>query len=134
MGGGCFQAAGAWGVAWGCAWLGLRVAGERLQLHFCSCHVSALLHTTNYARNAPGFALHATYRRQFVKVLRLVYNSWLPDLGSHDDDAAAVATRLKTYLDDRLFEKPPEGLAIKKTDISSWWGQREETGGGGGRW
>jgi len=82
----------------------------------------------------PGFALSATYRRQFIKVLRLIYNTWLPDLGTHDDDAAAVATRLKTYLDDRLYEKPPEGLQIRKTDVSSWWGQRAEPGGGPGRW
>ena len=81
-----------------------------------------------------GFALSATFRRQFVKVLRLIYDEWLPDLGTHDDDAAAVATRLRTYLDDRLFERPPEGLAIKRTDVSSWWGLRDEPPqGGGGR-
>jgi hypothetical protein len=63
-----------------------------------------------------------------------VRGPWLADLSARDDDAAAVATRIATYLDDRCFQRPPEGLSIKKTDVSSWWGQREEPGGGGGRW
>ncbi|GBF94860.1 hypothetical protein Rsub_08032 [Raphidocelis subcapitata] len=84
-----------------------------------------------------GFALGATYRRQFAKLLSLVRGPWLQDLSARDDDAAAVATRIATYLDDRCFQRAPEGLSIKKTDVSSWWGQREEPGaggGGGGRW
>jgi hypothetical protein len=55
-----------------------------------------------------------------------VHDDWLPDLGSHDDDAAAVATRLRTYMDDRLFARPPEGLDIKKSDESSYWAQFDE--------
>lgn len=72
------------------------------------------------------------FRRQFLKLLRLVAAEWLPDLARRDDDAAAVAARLKAYLEDRAYEKPPEGLNIKKSDLSSWWGERDEPGASGG--
>ena len=76
---------------------------------FLGCPVSATMET-------------GRYRSQFIKLLRCMYEDFLPELGKKaatDPDIQPLRTLLEHYLTARLFEKEPEGRAMPKVDISS---------------
>ena len=73
----------------------------------------------SYLKHA-GYAMHAAYRGQFGKVLDVIHREFLPALEAKDDaDCRPVVSRMRTYLNERAFMKPPEGREMPVTDTSS---------------
>ena len=67
-----------------------------------------------------GFALWSAYGAQFGKILDVIAGEFLPTLEAKDDaDSRPVVSRMRTYLNERRFLKPPEGRAMPNTDTSS---------------
>jgi|EP00982_Pelagococcus_subviridis_P003056 nucleoporin GLE1 len=68
-----------------------------------------------------GYRMYATYGSQFGKILDVVDQSFLPELeakSGDDPDVRPVASRTRTYLNERTFLKPPEGREMPNTDTS----------------
>eukprot|EP00798_Chlamydomonas_sp_ICE-L_P006572 gene6572-3224_t len=70
-----------------------------------------------------GYTMHAKYRGQFIKLLKCMYEDFLPELGklsASDPDVLPLRTLLEHYLTSRQFEQEPEGRAMPRIDISSF--------------
>ena len=67
-----------------------------------------------------GYRMHQHYRGQFMKVLELVHGEFIPKLDAKDDpDIRPVSSRMKTYLHEHSYAKPPEGREMPMTDTST---------------
>jgi len=68
-----------------------------------------------------GFRMYTRFRRQFEKLLAYVSVYFLGDLrDSKDPDANAVAARLESYIQSKVYLQPPEGRAMPMRDESSY--------------
>ncbi len=66
-------------------------------------------------------ARRCRYRGQFVKLLRCIYDDFLPALAScQDPDVEGPATLLKLYCMKRRYMDEPEGWAMPRIDESSY--------------
>lgn len=67
-----------------------------------------------------GYRMHNEYRGQFVKVLELIHREFIPKLDAKNEpDIRPVSSRMKTYLQESLYAKAPEGRDMPNTDTSS---------------
>lgn len=68
-----------------------------------------------------GFKMYTRFRRQFEKLLAYVTAYFLQDLkDTNDPDANAVAARLESYIQSKVFLQPPEGRSMPVRDESSY--------------
>ena len=65
-----------------------------------------------------GWRLGQAYGRQFVKVLDVVRDDFLPRLAA-TGEAGAYVVRLREYLNQREHATQPEGRALPERDVSS---------------
>lgn len=73
----------------------------------------------NFLSNA-GYMLHASYGRQFLKMLRVVVDEFVPELDRlRDPEAGAARTRLEMYWTNSRYRSAPEGRTIKASDESA---------------
>eukprot|EP00889_Picochlorum_renovo_P003852 jgi/Picre1/30882/NNA_006241.t1 len=67
------------------------------------------------------FKMYTRFRRQFEKLLAYVTAYFLQDLkDTNDPDANAVAARLESYIQSKVFLQPPEGRSMPVRDESSY--------------
>jgi len=69
-----------------------------------------------------GYTLHIRFRGQFIKLLRCMHDEFLPELArSSDPDVAPLRTLLAHYLTRTVYLQEPEGRAMPRVDISSFF-------------
>ncbi|CAN8312126.1 unnamed protein product [Cochlearia groenlandica] len=68
-----------------------------------------------------GFGLHQRYKTQFLKVLNVIRDYFLPKLKAKKDtsDLQAIILAITTYLDDRMYLKEPEGSTMETNILST---------------
>ena len=71
-----------------------------------------------FVASQAGWRLAQCYGRQFVKVLDLVRDDFLPRLAA-EGDAEPYVVRLREYVSRREFATQPEGRALPERDVSS---------------
>ncbi|CAH2037994.1 unnamed protein product [Thlaspi arvense] len=87
--------------------------------------ISANNRVTATALNAflqtAGFGLHQRYKSQFLKILSIVRDHFLPKLRAKKDtsDLQAIILDIATYIEDRMYLKEPEGRTLKANTLSA---------------
>ncbi|VVA91179.1 unnamed protein product [Arabis nemorensis] len=88
--------------------------------------ISANNRATATALNAflqtAGFGLHRRYKTQFLKVVNIVREHFLPKLRAKKDTSnlqSRIITDMTTYLDDKMYLKEPEGRSLKTSTLSA---------------
>ncbi|CAN6478256.1 unnamed protein product [Victoria cruziana] len=72
---------------------------------------------------AAGHALYRRYGNQFIKVLRVITQKFLPNLKKREDPSASkVINNLETYLQSKEFLSEPKGLRFAQTVESKDFG------------
>lgn len=74
-----------------------------------------------HATACPCCSAAFRFRGQFVKVLKCMYEEFLPELGrSKEEDIQAVHTLLEHYLTHGQYNVEPEGRSMPKVDMSQY--------------
>ncbi|XP_024009162.1 protein GLE1 [Eutrema salsugineum] len=102
------------GIEQGWAWLARFLNKISANNRVTATALNAFLQTA-------GFGLHQRYKSQFLKVLNVVREHFLPKLRAKKDtsDLQAIILDITTYIDDRMYLKEPEGRALKTNILSA---------------
>ncbi|KAF2589381.1 hypothetical protein F2Q70_00041761 [Brassica cretica] len=68
-----------------------------------------------------GFGLHQRYRSQFLKVVNIVREHFLPRLRARKDasNLQTIITDITAYLDDQMYLKEPVGRTMQTNTLSA---------------